>query len=150
VVQLDDAAKTIVFETQYAEKDGKPGLHYTWQLSLEAADTPGTTNLTARTRMENVKRTDLTTKLAPTADRIAMKIVGAGLMRDDTAPRNTERRGRHMAAAAAVGGLAARRLTKESSNKAVRIIAPALGAAIGATIGSQTVRKAPPHHRTPK
>ncbi len=143
VVERDDGARTIVFDMQWSPKGEQPGLHYTWQLQVEEGSASGTTNLTARTRMEHLKRPELWAKFGPGIDRSAMKLISEGIARDESVSGISERRqrARRIIAGGAAGGLVARELSKGSPSKAVRLAAPIAGAVIGAAVGSRTKPK---------
>lgn len=148
VTERDDEARTVVFDMQWSSKGEKPGLHYTWQLQVQEGDVPGTTNLTARTRMENLKRPDLWTKLGPGMDRSAMKLISEGIARDEESAHDfaeRELKTRRMIAGAVGGGLVARELTRKSSSKTIKVVAPVIGAAVGAAVGSHPTKHADNH-----
>lgn len=86
VVELDDEEMTMVFETKWTSKTEKPALHYTWQLTVRAGAEDNTAVILARTRMENVKHSRVGQAIFPRADRYAMRMIGEGVSRDDTAP----------------------------------------------------------------
>ena len=86
VVQLDEEARTMVLDMQWTSKNHKPGLHYTWQLTVEPGESDNTAMVVARTRMENIKHNRAGQLVFPYIDRYAMKIVGEAISRDDSAP----------------------------------------------------------------
>lgn len=88
VVELDDERKTMVIDTQWPSKKGRPGLRYTWQLTVGPGMEDGTSLVTARTRMEHVTHKAIG-KMWPAADRYAMRLVAEGVGRDDWAPEAT-------------------------------------------------------------
>lgn len=86
VVEINDELKTMVVDTWWPSKKGKPGLHYTWQLTVEPGADADTSTIIARTRMENVAH-KAAGKLWPTVDRYAMRLIAEGVGRDDAAPK---------------------------------------------------------------
>lgn len=117
VVELDDDHRTIVFETRWKSENSKPGLHYTWQVTARPGETEGTTELIARTRMENLKRPALGRLLWPRIDRFAMKFIGEGISRDDSLPEPRATMGRRLGnlAIKTAGKIKARRDQKAKS-----------------------------------
>lgn len=85
VIELDDERRTMVIDTLWPSKKGRPGLHYTWQLTVEPGAEEGTSVIVARTRMENVVHTTVG-RLWPKVDTYAMRLIAEGVSRDDLAP----------------------------------------------------------------
>lgn len=146
LVERDDEARSMVFDMQWTPKPGKQdALHYTWQLWLTEGETPGTTILTARTRMENIAHPEVWAKYAPRADQMAMRVIAEGITRDDVAFETTGQRSPHRLRRAVVGGVAGavatRQVSKHSGHRAVRVVAPIAGATIGAVVGIKTASK---------
>lgn len=115
VVELDDEQKTMVIDTIWPSKKGKPGLHYTWQLTVEPGAEEGTSTILARTRMEHVAHKTVG-KLWPSVDRYAMRLIVEGVSRDDQAPQTpaTLRQKLGTRAIAAAGRIKDRRLEKRA------------------------------------
>ena len=87
VVEIDDEQRTMVIDTQWPSKNGKPGLHYTWQLTVrQGVGDNGTSTIVARTRMENVTHKTVG-RIWPKVDAYAMRLIAEGVGRDDLAPR---------------------------------------------------------------
>lgn len=146
LVERDDEARSMVFDMQWTPKPGKvDALHYTWQLWLTEGETPGTTILTARTRMENISHPEIWAKYAPRADQMAMRVIAEGITRDDPAFEATGQRSPHRLRRAVIGGVAAavaaRQVSKHSDHRAIRVVTPIAGAAIGAVVGTKTASK---------
>lgn len=86
VVELDDGRKTIVIDTQWPSNKGRPGLRYTWQLTVEPGVEDDTSVIVARTRMVGVAHKSVG-KIWPIADKYAMRLIAEGVGRDDLAPQ---------------------------------------------------------------
>ena len=141
VVERDDEARSILFDMQWSPRKGKEGLHYTWQLLAEEGENPGTTNLTARTRMENVKHPELWARFGPSIDRSAMKLISEGITREEPNTAESKQKLRRQILGGLVGGLVARELTRGSSSKAAKRAAPIIGAVVGSALASQSKPK---------
>lgn len=87
LVGLDDERRTMVIDTWWPSKKGTPGLHYTWELTVEPGAENDTSTLIAKTRMEHVVHKRVGKKLWPLIDRYAMRLIAEGVSRDDLAPK---------------------------------------------------------------
>jgi hypothetical protein len=83
VMEIDEDTRTILFESVYSSENGKP-MHYTWQIKIEEGSDGNSSDITSRTRMENLKHPKVGRVLWPKIDRHAMKILGEGIARDDS------------------------------------------------------------------
>lgn len=101
VVELDDELRTMVIDTQWPSKKDRPGLHYTWQLTVEPGTEDDSSILVARTRMEHVTHKTVG-RLWPRVDRYAMRLVAEGVSRDDLAPTSPPTLGRKLGAFAII------------------------------------------------
>lgn len=111
VVEIDDSGeqKTMVLDAKWPmRKNGRPGIHYSWQVVVEP-NSLGSTDVLARTRMADLKNPRLMRLIGPPSDRWAMGLMRRGLNERLNADgsHKTGAPKRLYAAALGIGGLAA-------------------------------------------
>lgn len=149
VALLEDRGptKSIVFASQWPDRRGRPGIHYSWQLTV-GENPEGGTDILARTRMANLKHTALTQQFGPWLDQKALELIGEGLaerVAEDYTFEATSARDKHgdrLALLVGVaGGLIVHEATKQVASATLRRAAPVIGALASFGLSRRAMRK---------
>ncbi len=93
VVKLNNEAKYMTFEANWnSKKDGKPGLHYTWDIHALPTDDPNSSQLATRMRIAGVSHPGLLRSAGPLADRLTMHLVRKGMTGENLITESSRRR----------------------------------------------------------